>query len=66
MMVTRGKPEVVNTEMKLKRETDEEKRLATLMIPKKQKRLYNKIMYAQKKKKQEVKIILNGIFNVHF
>ncbi len=34
---------------------DEEKKLNEMMIPKKNKRLYNKIMYSQKKQKQEVR-----------
>ncbi len=40
--------------MLIKKQTDEEKKLSELMIPKKNKRLYNKIMYSKKKEKQEV------------
>ena len=36
------------------RQKAEEKRLAEMMIPKKNKRLYNKIMFSKKKKAQEV------------
>ncbi len=40
--------------MSLKKQADEEKKLSELMITKKNKRLYNKIMYSKKKQKQEV------------
>jgi hypothetical protein len=43
--------------MLIKKQTDEEKKLSELMIPKKNKRLYNKIMYSKKKEKQEVILI---------
>ncbi len=62
MEVTRGKTQAENIEKKIKKEADEEKRLTEMMIPKKHKRLYSKIMYSQKKKKQEV-IIFLSIFN---
>ena len=52
--VVRAKPVVENVNMTLKKQTDEEKKLNEMMIPKKNKRLYNKIMYSQKKLKQEV------------
>jgi hypothetical protein len=39
--------------MMLKKATDEEKKLSEMMIPKKHKRLYNKIMYSEKKTRQE-------------
>lgn len=51
--VVKGKPQVVNTSMILKKATDEDKKLSEMMIPKKHKRLYNKIMYSQKKTRQE-------------
>ena len=54
MAVEAGAPENVNLEQKLQRQTMEERRLAEMMIPKKKKRLYDKIMYAKKKKNQEV------------
>lgn len=44
--------------MALKKKTDEEKKLSEMMIPKKHKRLYDKIMYSQKKNRQEVKFFL--------
>jgi pescadillo protein len=43
-----------NINMSLKKQADEEKKLSELMITKKNKRLYNKIMYSKKKQKQEV------------
>ena len=46
--------------MTLKKQMDEEKKLNEMMIPKKNKRLYNKIMYSQKKQKQEVRIFSLG------
>jgi len=51
--VVKGKPTVVNPNMVLKKQTDEDKKLSEMMIPKKHKRLYNKIMYSQKKTRQE-------------
>ena len=45
---------VVDPAKQAQREKAEEKRLAEMMIPKKHKRLYNKIMYSRKKKAQEV------------
>ncbi|XP_048770357.1 pescadillo homolog [Ostrea edulis] len=55
MSVEAGAPEKVNVEQKLQRQTMEERRLAEMMIPKKKKRLYDKIMYAKKKKTQETR-----------
>lgn len=55
MSVEAGAPENFNVEQKLQRQTMEERRLAEMMIPKKKKRLYDKIMYAKKKKNQEVR-----------
>ncbi|XP_061189628.1 pescadillo-like isoform X2 [Saccostrea echinata] len=55
MSVEAGAPENINVEQKLQRQTMEERRLAEMMIPKKKKRLYDKIMYAKKKKNQETR-----------
>ncbi|KAL3858501.1 hypothetical protein ACJMK2_013087 [Sinanodonta woodiana] len=55
MSVEAGKIEVEDKERKLQRQLAEEKRLAEMMIPKKKKRLYHKIMYAKKKKTQEAR-----------
>lgn len=55
MSVEAGAPENFNVEQKLQRQTMEERRLAEMMIPKKKKRLYDKIMFAKKKKNQEVR-----------
>ena len=54
MSVKAGEIEDDNVDMKLQRQTKEERRLAEMMIPKKKKRLYDKIMYSKKKKTQEV------------
>ncbi|KAK2163984.1 hypothetical protein LSH36_71g05103 [Paralvinella palmiformis] len=55
MSVSSGVVEKVNLEHKLEVQTNEERKLAEMMIPKKKRRLYKKIMYAKKKKAQEVK-----------
>lgn len=52
--VVRTKPKVENINMVIKKQTDEEKKLTEMMIPKKSKKLYNKIMYKKKKDKQEI------------
>lgn len=52
----KGKPSAINKSMVLKKATDEDRKLSEMSIPKKHKRLYNKIMYSQKKTRQEVKI----------
>ena len=44
----------VNASEIAKRKANEEKRLREMTIPKKQKRLYDKIQFTQKKKRQEV------------
>ncbi len=56
MSVKSGNVEVVDVQKKLKKQTDEERRLAEMMIPKKKKRLYQKIMHARKRKAKEVKV----------
>lgn len=53
--MVKGKAKEENVHMALKKQTDEEKKLTEMMIPKKHKRLYNKIMYSQKKQRQEVR-----------
>ena len=52
--VVKGKAKEENVHMALKKQIDEDKKLSEMMIPKKHKRLYNKIMYSQKKTRQEV------------
>lgn len=67
MSVEAGAPENFNVEQKLQRQTMEERRLAEMMIPKKKKRLYDKIMFAKKKKNQEVradKLVLMSFYCV--
>ena len=54
MSVEAGSVETVDLENKLKKQTAEEKRLAVMMIPKKKKHLYKKIMYGKKRKQKEV------------
>jgi len=51
--VVKGKPQVVNPSMVAKKAADEDKKLSEMMIAKKHKRLYNKIMHSQKKTRQE-------------
>lgn len=53
MEVSSGNIEKVDVDKKVQKQEAEEKRLAEMMIPKKKKRLYNKIMYSKKKKAQE-------------
>ena len=54
MSVKAGEVEHDDPETRLQKQTKEERRLAEMMIPKKKKRLYDKIMYSKKKKGQEV------------
>jgi hypothetical protein len=54
MHVESGQVQNVNVSHIVKRKTDEERRLREMTIPKKQKRLYDKIKFSQKKKRQEV------------
>lgn len=51
--VVKGKVKVVNANMEAKKAADEDKKLSELMIAKKHKRLYNKIMHSKKKTRQE-------------
>lgn len=46
---------MVNESKLVQKQKAEEKRLAEMMMPKKNKRLYNKIMFSKKKKAQEVR-----------
>ena len=55
MKVEAGQLPKVNASEIAKRKANEEKRLREMTIPKKQKRLYDKIQFTQKKKRQEVK-----------
>jgi hypothetical protein len=56
MNVESGQVQNVNVSHIVKRKADEEKRLLEMTIPKKQKRLYDKIKHSQKKKRQEVRL----------
>jgi len=55
MSVSAGKAEKVNAQKKLQQQNAEEKRLAEMMIPKKHKRLYQKIRTKERKTKTETK-----------
>uniref|UniRef100_A0A0B7BDW9 Uncharacterized protein n=1 Tax=Arion vulgaris TaxID=1028688 RepID=A0A0B7BDW9_9EUPU len=55
MAVAEGTMERVDKQKKLVRQQAEEKRLGEMMIPKKHKRLYHKIMTSRKKSTQEAK-----------
>ena len=54
MHVESGQKEHVDVLSIAKRKANEERRLREMTIPKKQKRLYDKIKLSQKKKRQEV------------
>jgi len=54
MSVAAGKVEVLNPEKQLKKQKDEDRKLQEMMIPKKKRQLYNKIMHSKKRKRQEV------------
>lgn len=58
MRVESGQVQNVNVSNIVKRKADEEKRLREMTIPKKQKRLYDKIKFTQKKKRQEVRTFI--------
>lgn len=49
-----GKTEEDNVEKCQKKESMAERKIAEMMMPKKNRRLYNKIMHLNKKKTQEV------------
>ena len=55
MAVSEGSIEQVDKQKVLKRQEAEERRLGEMMIPKKHKRLYHKIMTSRKKSSQETK-----------
>lgn len=54
MRVEAGQVQTVDVSNVVKRKANEEQRLREMTIPKKQKRLYDKIKFTQKKKRQEV------------
>ena len=64
MSVESGRVEKLNVSHKIEQQEREEKRLAEMMIPKKKRRLYNKIMYSQKKTRQEVSGLKDLFFHV--
>ncbi len=50
----KAKPVEENINKLLKKKMDEDKKLTEMTIPKKNKRLYDRIMHSKKKKRQEV------------
>ena len=56
--MTSGTPEVVNRDKMVAKQATEERKFAEMMMPKKNKRLYKKIMYSKKKKAQEVTVCI--------
>ncbi|XP_052228720.1 pescadillo homolog isoform X2 [Dreissena polymorpha] len=57
MSVEEGRVEVDDPGRRQTRQEAEERRLAEMMIPKKKRRLYNKIMHSKKKTSQEARIL---------
>ena len=54
MAVVRGTAEKHDAKAKIQRQEAEERKLAEMMIPKKKKQLYKKIMFGRKRKLNEV------------
>ncbi len=54
--MTRGRVEVKDAQKLLKKQQDEERKRAEMMLPKKNKHLYGKIMFAKKRERQEVRV----------
>jgi hypothetical protein len=52
--VVKAKPVEENINKLLKKKMDEDKKLTEMTIPKKSKRLYDRIQFTKKKKRQEV------------
>ena len=57
----RGKIEKIDVDFKLKKQAEEERRLSEMMIPKKKRRLYQKIMYSKKRERTEVRKQLGNL-----
>jgi len=57
MKVAAGEIEVLNKDKQVKKQQDEERKLAEMMIPKKKKQLYNKIVHSRKTRAKEVRIL---------
>lgn len=60
LVVSAGKQDKKDEVKEATKQKTEERKLAEMMIPKKNKRLYNKIVYSKKKKAQEVSIALQN------
>ena len=65
MAVVRGTAEKDDAEARLHQQKAEERKLAEMMIPKKKKQLYKKIMFGRKRKVQEVRSLCNKIMFGH-
>ena len=61
MSVSRGKGNHGNAERQREREAQEEKKLAEMMIPKKKRQLYNKIVYSRKRKAKEASSFMYSV-----
>ncbi len=57
-VVSRGKIEIKDAQKLLQKEKDEDRKRAEMMIPKKNKHLYSKIMFSKKKERQEVGLLI--------
>ncbi|KAK3084322.1 hypothetical protein FSP39_011558 [Pinctada imbricata] len=64
MSVEAGTPEQSNVDVKIARQANEERRLAEMMIPKKKKRLYEKMMKEKKQKAKEIGSYDKDIFRL--
>ena len=57
MGVASGQLEKDERQKMAKKQADEERKLGEMMIPKKKKNLYKKIVYGQKRKTREVRVL---------
>lgn len=64
--VTPGKVKAENRKRTAEEEKAEEKRLAIMMMKKREKYLYDKIMFGKKRNVREVSLLRNGCVWYHF
>lgn len=64
--VTPGKVKAENRKRTAEEEKAEEKRLAIMMMKKREKYLYDKIMFGKKRNVREVSLFRNGCVQCHF